>query len=87
MSLKSEALFEKMAPLLKDHGADLVKKVGASYHFEIKKDKDSEGQWFSLDLKNGNGKSRAMTYQVNIPRVKKEPLMPLSLCWMTTSSL
>ena len=62
MTLKCEALFDSMAPLLESHGEDLVKKVGASYHFEIKANKESEGKWFSLDLKNGKGKCRFVTY-------------------------
>lgn len=39
MSLKSEALFDKMAPFLKTSGPDLVKKVNAVYFFEISKAK------------------------------------------------
>ena len=53
--LKSEALFQKMVPLLATNGAEFVKKVGAVFHFEIKKDKDSQPVIFTVDLKNGNG--------------------------------
>jgi hypothetical protein len=60
MSLKSEELFNKMAPMLASHGKDLVAKVGAVFHFEIKKEKDGEVQLFTLDLKNGNGKDIVM---------------------------
>jgi hypothetical protein len=53
--LKCQAIFDKMTPLLKDHGADLVKKVNAVFHFEIKATPTSEPQVFTIDLKNGNG--------------------------------
>ena len=35
MSLKTAACFEKIKPFLKASGADVVKKVGFVYHFEI----------------------------------------------------
>jgi hypothetical protein len=69
MSLKSEELFNKMSPMLETVGKDLVAKVGAVFHFDIKKDKDSESHWFSLDLKNGNGKDFVM--QASTPRERK----------------
>ena len=55
MALKSEALFERMVPHLKTEGAAIVKKVGASFHFEIKANKDAQPKIFTLDLKKGNG--------------------------------
>ena len=56
MALKSEELFEKMGPILEKSGAEIVKKIGATYLFEIRKDKSSEPTHFTIDLKNGNGK-------------------------------
>ena len=53
--LKSAELFKKMKPLLEKQGAEIVKKVGAVYLFEIRATKDSEPQLFTIDLKNGNG--------------------------------
>jgi 3-hydroxyacyl-CoA dehydrogenase/3a,7a,12a-trihydroxy-5b-cholest-24-enoyl-CoA hydratase len=53
--LKSQLIFDKMAPLLKDHGADLVKKVGAVFHFEVRKAAGDAPTTFTLDLKNGSG--------------------------------
>jgi hypothetical protein len=35
MSLKTATCFEKMKPFLKSGGAEVVKKVGFVYHFEI----------------------------------------------------
>jgi hypothetical protein len=35
MSLKIEAVFEKFRPLLEKQGAEIVKKVGFVYQFEI----------------------------------------------------
>lgn len=35
MSLKIETVFDKLKPLLEKSGADIVKKVGYVYHFEI----------------------------------------------------
>ena len=55
MALKSEALFAKMTPFLATQGADLVKKVGATYHFELRANKDSAPKKFTLNLKSGNG--------------------------------
>ena len=53
--LKSEALFADMAPHLEANGADLVKKVGAVFHFEVSAAKDQPATAFTVDLKNGNG--------------------------------
>jgi hypothetical protein len=33
MALKVASAFDKMAPYLRDHGAEAVKKVGFVYHF------------------------------------------------------
>mmetsp|Transcript_577 Transcript_577/g.951 ORF Transcript_577/g.951 Transcript_577/m.951 type:complete len:119 (-) Transcript_577:55-411(-) len=56
MSLKSDKLFEAMAPHFETMGADLVKRIGAVYHFEVLPAPGKEGVWFTVDLKNGNGK-------------------------------
>jgi len=53
--LKSQAIFDSMAPLLKDHGADMVKKVGAVFHFEVRAAAGDEPTYFTVDLKNGDG--------------------------------
>ena len=54
--LKSEALFETMAPHLKTpEGAAIVKKIQAIFHFEISATKGGEAQFFTVDLKNGSG--------------------------------
>lgn len=55
MALKSEKLFEDMAPHLATHGADLVKKIAAVYHFEIIPAPGADPVGFTVDLKNGNG--------------------------------
>ncbi|CAG9316947.1 unnamed protein product [Blepharisma stoltei] len=55
MALKSEKLFNEMAPILQTTGADLVKKIGAIYHFEILAAPGAEPVVFTIDLKNGNG--------------------------------
>jgi sterol carrier protein 2 len=55
MSLKIEAVFAKIEPLLKASGADIVKKVGYVYHFEIAPAKGQPPVVWTLDLKNGNG--------------------------------
>lgn len=44
-----------MEPLLASKGTEFVKKVGAVFHFEIKKDKASQPVVFTVDLKNGTG--------------------------------
>lgn len=56
MSLKSAQIFEKMGPFLEKQGAEIVKKIQAVYLFEIRKDKNSEPEFFTVDLKEGNGK-------------------------------
>lgn len=53
--LKSDELFEKMRPAIEKSGAEIVKKVGATFQFELRAKKDSEPVFYSLDLKNGNG--------------------------------
>lgn len=55
MALKSEKLFESMAPHLASVGKDLVAKIQAVFHFEILPGPGKEGVWFTVDLKNGNG--------------------------------
>ena len=55
MSLKIEAVFDKIAPFLKEGGAEVVKKVGYVYHFEISPAKGKPATVWTLDLKNGNG--------------------------------
>ena len=55
MTLKTAAAFEKMAPFLKEQGADLVKKVGFVYHFEIAPAKGQSPTFWTVDLKNGSG--------------------------------
>lgn len=56
MTIKSADLFERMNPALEKYGKDIVAKVGAVYLFEIKPSKDAEPVFFTIDLKNGNGK-------------------------------
>lgn len=55
MPLKSETLFANMAPKLEQHGAEVVKKVQAVFLFELRETKGSTPEYFTLDLKNGNG--------------------------------
>lgn len=55
MSLKIETVFDKLKPLLEKSGADIVKKVGYVYHFEIAPEKGKPPVVWTLDLKNGNG--------------------------------
>ena len=57
MSIKSADIFQKMGPALEKHGKDIVAKVGAVFLFEIKATKDSEPVFYTIDLKNGNGKN------------------------------
>ena len=56
MPLKSVAMFEKIAPLLEKQGAEVVAKVGAVYHWELREKKGDEPVFVTVDLKNGNGK-------------------------------
>ena len=56
MTIKSADLFERMNPALEKYGKDIVAKVGAVYLFEIKPSKDAEAVYYTIDLKNGNGK-------------------------------
>ena len=55
MSLKTASCFEKMKPYLKASGADVVKKVGFVYHFEIAPSKGKQPTTWTVDLKNGSG--------------------------------
>lgn len=55
MSLKVETLFDKMAPFLKENGADIVKKVGFVYHIEVAPAKGKPPTTWTIDLKNGSG--------------------------------
>ena len=55
MALKSDKLFEAMAPHLKTQGAALVQKIGAVFHFEVTPDAGGEPVVYTVDLKNGDG--------------------------------
>lgn len=55
MALKVASAFEKMTPYLKEKGAEVVKKVGYVYHFEIAPAKGQEPVVWTVDLKNGTG--------------------------------
>jgi hypothetical protein len=55
MALKVASAFDKMVPYLKTQGAEVVKKVGFVYHFEIAPVKGQEPVFWTVDLKNGNG--------------------------------
>jgi len=53
-TFQSVALFEKMAPLLEEHGADAVKKAQTTFGFDI--NKNGQTVFYTLNLKTGNGK-------------------------------
>ena len=56
LAIKSADLFDKMSALLKVHGPEIAKQVQSVYLFEIKPAKDKAPVYFTLDLKNGDGK-------------------------------
>ena len=58
MGLKAAELFDSMVPHLKDKGADVVKKVGAVFHFEVREKKTDEPTVWTVNLKTGSGKLR-----------------------------
>ena len=55
-----------MNPALEKHGKDIVAKVGAVFLFEIKPSKDAEPVYYTIDLKNGNGKSKLFQYSISV---------------------
>ena len=55
MALKVATAFDKMIPHLTASGAEVVKKVGFIYHFEIAAKKGDEPVYWTVDLKNGSG--------------------------------
>ena len=56
MPLQSVEVFTKMGAALEKHGAEVVKKVGCVYHFELSEKKGDAATIVTVDLKNGNGK-------------------------------
>lgn len=60
-AIKSADLFERMVPFLEKHGDEIVKKIQSIYLFEVKADKTSSPVFFTVDLKNGKGKSPPST--------------------------
>ena len=54
--MQSLEIFKQMAPVLEKDGAEIVKKVGCLYHFELRKAKADSPVIVTVDLKNGNGK-------------------------------
>ena len=53
--MQSLEIFKRMAPVLEKNGAEIVKKVGCIYHFELRKEKTDSPSYVTVDLKNGNG--------------------------------
>ena len=55
MPLKSQAIFDKMAPHMEQHGKSMVEKVQCVYAFELREKKGGKPSVFTIDLKNGSG--------------------------------
>ena len=55
MPLQSASLFDKMNAGMEKYGAEVVKKVGYVYAFELREKKGGPATTFTVDLKNGNG--------------------------------
>ena len=49
------AILDKVKPYLASNGAEAVKKVGFAYHMEVAPAKGKAPQFWTIDLKNGNG--------------------------------
>ena len=60
MPLVTQGIIEKMDAIMQKGttGADIVKKVKAIYWFEIREKKGAKPTFFTIDLKNGNGKAQ-----------------------------
>merc|ERR1712227_289221 len=61
MPLKSADLFKKMNALMEtkpDQGKAVVDKLQAVYLFEVREKKGQKPTYFTVDLKNGNGKAK-----------------------------
>merc|ERR1711912_15309 len=55
MALKSDKIFTDMAPKMDTLGKDIVKKVGASFIFELRPKKGAAPKYWTINLKDGNG--------------------------------
>ena len=53
--MKVAAVFDKVKPFMEKSGADVVKKVGHVYHFDVSPAKGKPATTWTIDLKNGNG--------------------------------
>lgn len=53
---KSAEIFKKMNAGLETHGKAIVDKIQAVFLFEIRTTKDAQPVFYTIDLKNGNGK-------------------------------
>ena len=53
--MKIETVFDKIQPFLAKDGAEVVKKIGHVYQFEISPAKGKPATVWTLDLKNGAG--------------------------------
>ena len=56
MPFGAEAVFDKLNAQLPTHGKDIVAKVGAVYLWELREKKGEAPEYWTVDLKNGNGK-------------------------------
>ena len=55
MALKADKLFDMMQPHLDKNGAEMVKKLGFVYAFEVFKKKGDKPKVWTINLKEGNG--------------------------------
>ena len=62
--LKSAAIFAKMSEAIKVHGKDVVPKIQSTYLFELRADKSSAPVLFTVDLKEGNGKTNSKSKRI-----------------------
>ena len=53
--LMAESMFEYMKTFLAENGEKIVKSVNAIFLFEIRKDKSSSPEYFTLNLRTGKG--------------------------------
>lgn len=77
--MKVDKLFEGFAPLLKAQGAELVKKVGFVYHFEILKAKGYPINLMSETPTQLSGPWTSRTPLATSSRAKREQPTPRSL--------
>jgi hypothetical protein len=91
MALKADKLFDMMKPHLEKNGAEMVKKLGFIYCFEVYKKKGDKPKAWTINLKDGTGSFAEGRVKIFLGQTKiffrlaKSMLLSLSVTMIASS--